>query len=140
FYFRPPTSTRSVTAFSNRRTAKTAVYTPQNSDNGYTIGLSSGFYDLTFLVASAYDDNFNVMVVNEDTTRGKRINVTNVTSFVLYPLKAAAIFRQNSLFYYLKEPRYLLPASLSMYVGPDGNNANDGLLTTPLVASSRSKM
>jgi hypothetical protein len=112
------------------RNAISANYTVQNSDRGATLALGgSAFFTLTFGAASGYDSTFVVMVVNEDTGRGKRITLAGGPSFILWPLQTCIVFNDNNVWMVLpSQQRWVLPGNTSFFVDPiSGNDNNDGL-------------
>lgn len=115
----------------NVRNAKTALYTVANTDNGDTIALGgTAFYTLTFNAASGYDANFLVLVVNEDTTRGKTIAPSGLSSFILWPLQSAFVFNDNGTWQVIRQGRWRLAGAVTLNVDPvNGLDTNDGLAT-----------
>ncbi len=115
--------------WNNARVAQTASYTVQNSDKGSTIALSnSAFFTLTFGAASGYDPNFVVMVLNEDTTRGKIIAINGLSNFILWPKQSCLVFNQNNV-WKVDRPNqlWLVDSVPTINVDPSGSNNNDGL-------------
>lgn len=112
----------------NTRLAKTALYTVANADKGKTIALGgAAFYALTLGAASGYDANFAVMVLNEDTGRGKTIACNGLSNFILWPGQSVIIFNQNNVWKVFGQSRWKLTAGITLFVSPTGNDANDGL-------------
>lgn len=117
-------------ALTNTRLAKTAAYPVVNADKFSTIALGgTAFYTLTFNAASGYDANFAVMVLNEDTTRGKTLAINGLTSFILWPGQSCTIFNQNNVWKVNPSfQRWRAPINTTIYVDEiNGNDANDGL-------------
>lgn len=113
------------------RLAKTAAYTVVNADKGKTIAMAgSAYYTLTFGVASGFDANFMVLLVNEDTTAGKKISFNGLTSFILWPGQVVIGFVSNSVWKTTGPYRWILTGAQTFYVDvTNGNDANDGLAT-----------
>lgn len=123
-------------SLTNTRLAKTAAYPVVNADKGKTIALGgTTCYALTFGAASGFDANFAVMVVNEDSGRGKIIALNGLASFILWPLQSIIVYNQNSAWKTLGRSRWKPPASstLNFYSdftnGTDTIGATDGLAT-----------
>lgn len=115
----------------NTRLAKTAAYPVVNADKGVTIALGgTAFYTLTFNAASGYDANFAVMVVNEDSGRGKTIAPNGVDSFILWPGQTCIVYNDNNTWRVLPAwQRWHLPSG-NTTVNCDfilGLDTNDGL-------------
>jgi hypothetical protein len=115
--------------WSNTRLAKTASYTVANQDKNSTIALGgAAFFSLTFGAASAYDANFAVVVVNEDSGRGKTIALTGGATFILWPGQSIVVFNQNNAWQTLGRARWRLAGNITMNCDPaNGSASNDGL-------------
>lgn len=115
----------------NIRLSKTAAYAVANADKGSTIALGgSAFYTLTFNAATGYDANFMVMVINEDTGRGKTIACNGLSNFILWPGQSCFIYNQNNVWKVNPSfQRWKLPSAITLYVDTAGSNSNDGLAT-----------
>jgi hypothetical protein len=115
--------------WSNTRLAKTASYTVANQDKNATVALGgAAFFTLTFGTASGYDANFAVLVVNEDTGRGKTIALTGGATFILWPLQSIIVFNQNNTWQTLGRGPWILTANANFVVDPvNGLDSNDGL-------------
>jgi hypothetical protein len=116
--------------WTNSRLSKTAAYSVANADKGRTVALGgAAFYTLTLNAASGYDANFTVVVLNEDTGRGKTIAVNGLSNFFLWPGQSCTIFNQNNV--WKVNPafqRWKIPNNTTIYVDAiNGNDANDGL-------------
>jgi hypothetical protein len=114
----------------NTRLAKTGTYSVVNADKGFTLALGgSAFYTLTFNVASGYDSNFQVIVVNEDTVRGKTLAINGLSNFILYPGQSVIVFNQNNSWKVLGKSRYKVTGgTFNMFTDfTNGNDVNDGL-------------
>lgn len=120
-----------VDAAINVRLAKTANYTVANADKRKTIALGgSGFFTLTFSAASGYDADFIVLVVNEDTGRGKTLAINGYSNFILWPGQCVIIFNQNNVWRFNPPGRWKLTAAQSWQVNhASGSNTGDGLST-----------
>jgi hypothetical protein len=116
--------------WTNVRLSQALAYTVLNADKGSTIALSSGFFKLTFNAASGYDANFGVVVVNEDTGRGKIISCNGLTDFILWPKQTCTVFNQNNV-WKIDRPNqlWLVDSAPTFRVDPTGSNNNDGLST-----------
>lgn len=116
-------------ALTNGRLAKTANYTVGNNDKGATIALGgSAFYTLTFNAAGAYDANFSILVVNEDTARAKTVAINGFNPFFLYPRQSILVFNQNGAWQVLGRSRWKIALNTTIYCNQStGNDANDGL-------------
>lgn len=126
------TFTSGTNTLTNTRLAKTTTYTLANADKGVTLALGgTAFYTLTVNAASGYDANFICAIVNEDTTRAKRITINGITSFLLWPLQSFILINQNSTWQTIGRPvRYKPAAALTLYVDhANGLSTNDGLAT-----------
>lgn len=114
----------------NVRSAKTTTYAAVNADKGNTLALGgSAFYTLSFGAASGYDANFMVLVVNEDTGRGKTIACNGISSFILWPGQSVLVYNQNNVWKIFGRTRWKLTAGVTLFVDPAGSNNNDGLST-----------
>lgn len=116
--------------WSNNRLAKTANYTVINSDNRNTIALGgTAFYTLTFNAASGYDASFVILVVNEDTSRGKTIAPNGITNFILWPGQSCFVYNDNNVWKISPAAqRWYLTGSVTLFVdGSLGASTNDGL-------------
>lgn len=115
----------------NARLAKTANYTVLNADKGSTFALGgSAFFTLTLGAASGYDANYSIIVLNEDSGRGKTIACNGLTSFILWPGQSIIIFNQNNVWQILGRSRWTLTGNLTLNVDPvSGVDTNDGLST-----------
>ena len=118
-------------ALDNARLAKTSAYAVANADKGSTVALGgNSFYTLTFNAASGYDANFSVLVLNEDTGRGKTIAISGGTSFILWPGQSSIVFNQNNVWQTYNTPARWQKSGATFYVDPlNGNDNNDGLAT-----------
>jgi hypothetical protein len=115
--------------WSNTRLAKTASYTVANQDKNSTIALGgASFFTLTFGAAAGYDANFAVLVLNEDTGRGKTIALTGGPTFILWPLQSIIVFNQSNTWQALGRGPWTLTANANFVVDPvNGLDSNDGL-------------
>jgi hypothetical protein len=115
----------------NLRLAKTAAYQAANADRLKTIALGgSAFYALTFIAASNYDADFMVLVLNEDTTRGKTIACNGLASFILWPGQSCTIFNQNNVWKVNPSFQRWSPGrNVTFFVDTAGSDSNDGLAT-----------
>jgi hypothetical protein len=118
-----------LAALNNARLAKTGTYTVLNADKRKTVALSgSAFYTLTVNAASGYDADFQIMVVNEDTDRGKTIAINGITNFILYPGQTIIVFNQNNTWRTLGFGRWKQGGTVNLYCDfTNGDNLNDGL-------------
>lgn len=115
--------------FSNAYLGKTAAYTVVNGDKGKTISLGgSDCYTLTFGAASTYDNEFGVIVVNDDTGRAKFISL-NGTIHKLWPKQQAIVLNNNDVWFIDKPDRWKLTSETIFYVDSTAgvNYTNDGL-------------
>lgn len=129
------TTLTDVPFWTNVRLAKTTAYSAVTADCGSTVALGgSTFFTLTVSTASGYSATCVLVVLNEDSGRGKSVSVAGYTPFVLWPGQTATIYNQNNTWQISKPNRWRLPADTAMYVGVTGcNDANDGLnVATPL--------
>lgn len=117
-----------TTGWVNNRSAKTGPYTVINNDGGSTLALGgSSFYTVTFGASSGYSADFLVVLVNEDTGRGKKITLDAV-SFILWPGQSVIVFNSSGWKTLPAAQRWTLASSLQMYVHISaGDNGNDGL-------------
>lgn len=119
-----------VQGLTNTRLAKVALYTVVNGNKGDTIALAGNAqYTLTFNAASTYDPNFSVVVINEDTGRGKTIACNGLTNFILWPGQTCTVYNDNNVWRVVKPNRWILTGNLTLFVNPTGSDSNDGLLT-----------
>jgi hypothetical protein len=118
-----------IGCWGNNRLAKTGTYSVANADKGQTIALGgSSCYTLTFGAASSFDANFAVLVLNEDTARGKIMSIPGITAFTLYPLQSIVVYASNNVWQVFGRSRWQMPPMQNFYVNPSlGNDANDGL-------------
>lgn len=94
------TSVGGSSPWTNTRLAKTSAYSAVTGDCGDTIALGgSAFYVLTISAASGYTSTCVFQVVNEDTTRGKAININGLQGFVLWPLQSVLVYNQNNVWH-----------------------------------------
>jgi hypothetical protein len=116
-------------ALTNARLAKTGTYTVLNSDKRKTVALGgSAFYTLTVNAASGYDADFQIMVVNEDTGRGKTIAISGITNFILYPGQSFILFNQNNTWRTIGPGRWKQGGTVNLFCDfTNGDNLNDGL-------------
>jgi len=117
----------------NNRVAYTANHTAVTGECGITLDLGgSAYFTLTVTAASNYAANCLLTVVNEDSTRGKLISVSGLTSFILWPLQTATIFSRDGANWQVIRPlRWTLAAGVNVYVdGTNGNDNNDCLAVT----------
>jgi len=116
--------------FSNVRLAKTAAYTVVNGDKGKTIALGgSACYNLTFPTASTLDNEFGVIVINEDADRAKFIVLPGGSgTHKLWPKQQAMVLNVNDVWKIDIPQRWKLTTQTIFYCDVvNGNNANDGL-------------
>lgn len=115
----------------NIRLAKTANYTVAAADIGSTVALDGGtLFTLTLNAASGYASNFVILVVNEDTTRGKRISPNGLTSFILWPGQSTFIFNDNNTWVLKGGGERWRKSGITLYVDTtNGADTNDGLVT-----------
>jgi len=86
-----------VPALTGTRLAKTGAYSVANTDKGVTLALGgAAFFTLSFPAASGFDANFMVLVINEDTARGKNIVLTSF-NFILWPGQSMLVFNSNNV-------------------------------------------
>lgn len=116
--------------WTNTRLAKTANYTVLNADKAKTVACGgSAFFTITVGVASGFDTNFAIVILNEDTTRGKKIALNGLSSFILWPGQSVTVFNDNNV--WTVSPayqRWALATNLTIYVSVSaGNDGNDGL-------------
>src|SRR5258708_28582749 len=72
---------------------KTATYIVVNGDNLSSILLGgNAFYPLVLNAPSGYSATFAIRVVNTDSTRGKLISPSGITSFILWPNQSVTIW------------------------------------------------
>lgn len=105
----------------NIRLAKTANYTATSSDcsGGNTLALGgSTKFTLTVNAANTYDTNCSFMVVNEDTTRGKLMTIAGYNNFILWPLQAILVFRDDTSWQILGRARWEVPSATQLNVNP----------------------
>ncbi|WBL82298.1 hypothetical protein I3J27_18370 [Bradyrhizobium xenonodulans] len=119
------------TMLTNVRLAQIANYSASANDCGSTLALGGGtLFTLTLTAASGYSSTCAFLVVNEDTSRGKKLAISGYSNFILWPLQTAIIYAQNNAWQLLPPGRWKLPGSQTMHVDPlNGNDANDGLAT-----------
>lgn len=122
-----------VGALSNIRNAQTAAYAVATSDQGTTIALGgNAFYALTLGAASGFPSNFMFLVLNEDSGRGKSIQINGLSNFVLWPLQSIIVFNDNGTWQVHGQRRWKMTgATINVYVDPllgiDTVGATDGL-------------
>ncbi len=119
--------------FTNTRLAKTAAYTVVNADRGKTIALGgSASYALTFGAATGYDPSFSVIVVNEDTARGKEVDLTagGGTRFFVWPGQTVLVYNSNNVWKSDGPKRWILSGNITIHVASGGSDNNDGLAAT----------
>ena len=118
----------------NNRSAHTTAYVVLNTDKGSTLALSGlSFYSLTFNTPSGYDTNFIVLVVNEDTTRAKYINLSGGTAFYLWPKQTCCVYNDNNVWkVFGHHDRWIWDGSVNTFyfdnvLGSDVAGVTDGL-------------
>jgi hypothetical protein len=116
---------------SNQRKAVAGTYTVVNGDNRFTIAAGgSAFYTLNFASPAGYAANFMVVVLNEDTARGKNIALSGAGNFILWPGQSVIVFNQANAWHPLPSFQRWKNAAAQFYVDPAlGNDSNDGLGT-----------
>lgn len=128
----------------NTRLAKTANYTLLNTDKGKTLALGgTALFTLTIGVASGFDADFIVRIVNEDNIRAKRITPDGITSFLLWPHQTMHLYNQNNV-WQVDRPAYantnLLGSNILNVDEALGDDDNDGMATSgngPLLTIQR---
>jgi hypothetical protein len=109
----------------NVRLAKTGTYSVGNGDKGLTLALGgSAYYTVTFAAPAGYDANFNILVLNEDSTRAKLIAISGGTNFTLWPGQTAQVYNQNNIWRVFRQNRWTATLS-NIYVDPV-NGHDDG--------------
>ena len=122
-----------LTAWSNRRIAKTETCTVVVADSGGTLALGGNdFYRLTFDAAEKYPPTFAVAVLNEDRGRAKFVNLANGDSFYLWPQQTVVVFNQNNTWQTLGRAKWQLPTGpIAIHTdfarGSDEYGKSDGL-------------
>lgn len=113
---------------SSLNTVKTANYTVLNSDNGTTFLLGGGaYYTITFGALGGYSGNFVVNLINQDTSAGKLITITGLTSFILWPGQTTTVAQGSGTWYY-RDPGRWRKTGIVLYADVNlGNDSNDGL-------------
>jgi hypothetical protein len=127
-----PAARLSSGVWTNTRLAKTANYTVANADKGSTLALGgTALFTLTASAASGYDADFAIMVVNEDSSRGKVIAINGYSNFILWPKQSFVLFNQNNVWQFNAPGKWKITSSVTFNVdhanGSDTNN--DGLGT-----------
>ncbi len=116
---------------SNGQSRKTGAYAVQPTDSGTIILAGNSFYSLTASAASGFGSTFAVIVLNEDTGRGKTITINGITSFILWPLQSFILLNDNGAWQILpRTQRWQAPGGVTLNVDPVlGSDSNDGLAT-----------
>lgn len=115
----------------NSRQAKTTTYAVANADRACTIALGgTAFYAVTVGAASGFDPDFVCRITNEDTGRGKSIQINGLTTFILWPGQTITLYNSNNVWKYEDPGRWRLSGGVTVNVdGTNGLSTNDGLST-----------
>lgn len=118
--------------WSNTRLAKIAVYALANADKGKTVCLGgTAFYALTVAAASGFDSDYVVAIYNEDTGRGKSIQINGLSNFILWPLQCVFLLNLNNVWSVVNKDRWRVLTTPTFYVDTvSGLNTSDGLGTS----------
>ena len=126
----PPTNTGAINGSVQ---IKTTNYTVTNNDKGATITVTNN-QELTILggAASGYDANFQVRIINGNTTAALAINFSAITvngfNNFLYPGQSIVIQNINSVWTLAEKAGRWLKANPIVFVDVNGNDVNnDGL-------------
>jgi hypothetical protein len=130
-----PAAPAPVTAWNNRRIARSSAATVTPADNGGTLALGGKtFYRLTFSAPKDYPPAFAAVVLNEDASRAKFIVLAGGESFYLWPHQAVTVFNQNNAWQTMGRAKWELPTGpftvhTDFVHGSDKYGEADGLET-----------
>lgn len=113
--------------------ARTSAYAAVTGDCGKMITLAgSAFYTLTIGAPGGFALNCFMAVNNLDTTHGKTVAISGITTFILWPGQTFSLFNSNGTWVYVTPPpgRWNLTAPVTLNLDSiAGSDSNDGLST-----------
>jgi len=111
--------------------SKTTAYTLVNADRGKTIALGgAASYALTVGVVGGFDSTFKARIKNTDTARAKKMTISGITDFWLWPGQFIDLYISGGAWQVDGAPaRWVTQnAGVTFYVShAAGSNSNDGL-------------
>jgi hypothetical protein len=125
--------------WSNTRAAVTGTGSLTNSSKGKVVALGgNAFYTYTAPVATGFDSDFMVEIINEDSTvsggfhtgRGKDIAIDGYPTFRLWPGQSFVLRVQNGVWRFKHPGRWICQGQPTINVTTNGNDTTgDGLAT-----------
>jgi hypothetical protein len=108
--------------------SKTSAYAVANSDKGHTLAFSGGFYTVTIPAASGFDADFQVLIYNADTGRGKELAIAGFSNLILWPGKKLLVQNVGGAWAFEQPSRWRPPFSPTFYIdNVNGSDSSDGL-------------